>query len=245
MTQSIKELDPSVTANNLVVEKDGMKILKSLDFSVSKGSITGLIGPSGSGKTTLIRAIVGLQKIASGELEVFGQPAGSKELRKRIGYVSQSMAIYTDLTVKQNLTYFATIVGAKKSQINKVLKQVDLFDKKDYIVEVLSGGERARTSLAIALLGNPDFLVLDEPTVGLDPLLRRDLWNLFRTMASQGRTLLISSHVMDEAERCDDVFLLRGGALLWQDSRIDLLKNTKTKTIEAAFLQLVEKRGDV
>lgn len=245
MTQSLKELGPSVTANNLVVEKDGMKILKSLDFSVSKGSITGLIGPSGSGKTTLMRAIVGLQKIASGQLEVFGQPAGSKELRKRIGYVSQSMAIYTDLTVEQNLTYFATIVGAKKSQINKVLKQVDLFDKKDYIVEVLSGGERARTSLAIALLGNPEFLVLDEPTVGLDPLLRRDLWDLFRTMALRGRTLLISSHVMDEAERCDDVFLLRDGALLWQDSRIELLKNTKTETIEAAFLQLVEKRGDV
>lgn len=230
----------TLTAKNLVVKKSKLTILNGLNFTMQAGTINGLIGPSGSGKTTLMRAIVGVQKY-SGELLVFGEAAGSKKLRSRIGYVTQSPAIYTDLTIFQNLRYFATLMRAPKSQVNLVLDQVDLTRRKDQLASTLSGGQRARVSLAIALLGNPELLVLDEPTVGLDPILRRDLWDLFDKLAVQGKTLLISSHVMDEADRCSELYLLRDGQLLWQDTRQSLLEKTKTNSVEEAFLRIVTK----
>lgn len=229
----------AITATDVVVQKNKHTILDKLSFSVEKGKLTGLIGPSGSGKTTLIRTIVGPQKLTSGELVINGLKAGSKKLRSTIGYVTQTPAIYNDLTVKQNLDYFATILRAK-STVAKVIKQVDLEKQTRQLAESLSGGQRARVSLAIALLGDPDVLVLDEPTVGLDPVLRRDLWQLFDQLASEGKTLLISSHVMDEAEKCDNLLLLRDGKLLWNDGKTELLKRTKTSTVEQAFLNLVE-----
>lgn len=235
--------DKSIQARQVVVEKGHMRVLDSLDFTVMPGLITGLIGPSGSGKTTLMRAIVGVQTTKSGTLNVFGHPAGSKALRPRIGYVTQSPAIYDDLTVVQNLRYFAVIAKVKKSTVADVISSVHLDDKTHQLVGTLSGGQRARVSLAVALLGNPGLLVLDEPTVGLDPILRRDLWALFAELAAQGKTVLVSSHVMDEADRCDRILLLREGRLLWQDSREELLKHTKTQSIESAFISMI-KTGD-
>lgn len=228
----------SIEAKNLLVNVGHLPILNDLSFTIRPGSITGLIGPSGSGKTTLMRAIVGVQKY-TGELHVFDGVAGSKELRSRIGYVTQTPAIYMDLTVLQNLRYFATLVRMQKAQIDIILNQVDLTAQKNQLASTLSGGQKARVSLAIALLGDPDLLVLDEPTVGLDPILRRSLWDLFASLAAQGKTLLISSHVMDEAERCSNLLLLRDGRLLWQDTRQSLLEKTKTSSVEDAFLGIV------
>lgn len=230
----------SIQASKIVVEKEGRRILNELSFSIPAGTLTGLIGPSGSGKTTLIRSIVGVQTMKSGSLTILGENAGSKRLRSQIGYVTQAPAVYEDLTVEQNLRYFAVLVKAPKSQVDEVVAEVQLGHRRRGLVKDLSGGERARVSLGLALLGNPDVLILDEPTVGLDPLLRRDLWDLFRQLAEKGKTLLISSHVMDEAERCHGLLLLREGELLWQDPKEELLKATGASSVEAAFIHMIE-----
>lgn len=232
----------SIRAESVVVEKEGRRILNELTFSIPAGTLTGLIGPSGSGKTTLMRSIVGVQAIKSGELRILGKLAGSKQLRAEVGYVTQAPAIYDDLTVEQNLRYFATLVNAPRVQVNEVIHEVQLEHRRRGLVKDLSGGERARVSLGLALLGNPKVLVLDEPTVGLDPLLRRDLWDLFKRLAANGKTLLISSHVMDEAERCERLLLLRDGELLWEDSRQALLEASGAPTIEEAFIRMINKR---
>lgn len=228
----------AIQAQKLTVQKGKDKILHSLDMTVHAGGITGLIGPSGSGKTTLMRAIVGVQKY-EGSLRVLDQPAGKPALRPRIGYVTQSPAVYDDLTVRQNIHYFARIAGVSKRDADAVIRKVQLEDKQTQLVRGLSGGQRARVSLAVALLGNPDVLVLDEPTVGLDPILRNELWRQFAGLASQGKTLLISSHVMDEAERCDELVLIRDGNLLWNDSRQKLLDKTKTTNVGDAFVAMI------
>jgi len=233
----------SIEAKNLVVYKGHEAALNDVTFSVKPSSITGLIGPSGAGKTTLMRAIVGAQKITKGTLTIFGDAAGARCLRSKIGYVPQEPAVYDDLTVYQNLSYFGSVVGASKAQVVEVIKSVQLQPKKDALISHLSGGQRARVSLAIALLGNPQLLILDEPTVGLDPVLREELWQLFESLATKGKTLLISSHVMDEAERCQQIILLRESKLLWDGSKNDLLKQTGTKTVEAAFLDAIRRKG--
>lgn len=229
----------AIQATGLKVSKGKLGILNGLEISVRRGSLTGLIGPSGSGKTTLMRAIIGVQQVSGGTLQVFGNKAGNKELRKRIGYVTQKPAVYSDLTVIQNLRYFAKIVQADSKDVDKVIAQVHLEQQRDQLAQSLSGGQLARVSLAAALLGNPDLLVFDEPTVGLDPLLRNDLWELFKDMAKNGKTLLISSHVMDEAERCEDVILLRDGVVLWNDSKARLLESTKTSSVGEAFEAMI------
>ena len=228
----------AITAHDLTVARDGETILRGLDFTVPAGTITGLIGPSGSGKTTLMRTIIGVQKY-DGEISVLSAPAGHKSLRRKIGYVSQSPAVYDDLTVAQNLAYFGAIVSADRSMVATVLQQVEMGRYKQRLVRNLSGGQRARVSLAIALLGNPELLVLDEPTVGLDPLLREELWGLFAKSAAEGKTLLVSSHVMDEAERCEQLMLMRDGGLLWNDSRAQLLDVTKCTDVGSAFIQMI------
>ncbi|HSW79821.1 MAG TPA: ABC transporter ATP-binding protein [Candidatus Saccharimonadales bacterium] len=232
----------TIRASELSVVRGGIVVLSRLTFGISPGRLTGLIGPSGSGKTTLIRSIVGAQKITGGSLKVLGKKAGSKSLRPHIGYVSQNLSVYGDLTVNQNLKYFAVILGKKKSDIKNVLKKVDLEPQAKQIVATLSGGQKARVSLAVALLSDAEILILDEPTVGLDPLLRKKLWSLFRHLADEGHTLLISSHVMDEAEKCDDIMLLRDGKILKFDTRADILYKTGTRSVEDAFLKLVENR---
>jgi ABC-2 type transport system ATP-binding protein len=230
----------AIECRDLRVVRGGNPVLPGLSAEIAVGSITGLLGPSGSGKTTLMRAIVGVQQVASGEVTVLGLPAGTPELRSRVAYVTQEASVYGDLTVKQNVQYFARILGAPSRDVARVIEQVDLEDFINRRVDQLSGGQRSRVSLAVALLNSPELLVLDEPTVGLDPLLRRDLWALFRTLADDGLTLLVSSHVMDEASRCDELMLLREGRILAHDTLSGVLAATGTGDIESAFLTLVE-----
>ncbi|MGF7228677.1 MAG: ABC transporter ATP-binding protein [Candidatus Saccharibacteria bacterium] len=230
----------AVVARDLQVARDGKIILHDITCAITAGQITGLIGPSGSGKTTFMRAIVGAQTITNGAVDVLGMPAGVKQLRRRIGYVTQSPAMYNDLTVYQNIAYFATILGCSKAAITEVLSYVDLTAQATQLAGSLSGGQQARVSLAIALLGDAELLILDEPTVGLDPLLRKQLWALFARLADEGRTLLISSHVMDEAEQCPQLLLLREGTVLRAGTKQSLLADTHTKTVGEAFITLIE-----
>ena len=230
----------ALEVDHLYVMRDKTTILRDVSFAIKPGSITGLIGPSGSGKTTLMRAIIGAQTIRSGSIRVLGLAAGNSQLRHSIGYVSQAPSVYNDLTVQQNLRYFATIVGADSQAVLNVLRHIDLQDYAKRLVGSLSGGQKARVSLGIALLGDAQVLILDEPTVGLDPLLRRSLWDLFDDLAKQGKTLLISSHVMDEAERCPQLVLMRDGRLLSFGSRDDLLQRTHRHHVEDAFIALME-----
>lgn len=219
------------------------KALDGLSAELSAGQIVGVIGPSGAGKTTLIRAIVGRQRLSSGSVTVFGRPAGAKALRSRLSYMTQAVSVYGDLTVTENLRYFAIMAGVSRKevalQVRTVLKAVDMTAQAGQIAERLSGGQRQRLSLAIALIGKPRLMVLDEPTVGLDPVLREQLWRLFRALAAHGITLIISSHVMDEAERCDQLLLIRDGALLASGSPRELCERTGSRTVEQSFLHLV------
>jgi len=230
----------AVEVRNLRVVRGGRTVLPDLTLDVPAGQVVGLLGPSGSGKSTLIRAIVGVQLVESGQVRVLGEPAGSPGLRHRIGYLTQSPSLYDDLSVRANVRYFASILGAPAASADEVISAVDLSDHADALVGRLSGGQRSRASLAAALVGDPELLVLDEPTVGLDPVLRRDLWNLFNQLAAQGRSLLISSHVMDEASRCDRLVLLRDGQVLADDTLPALLARTGTQDAEGAFLSLID-----
>jgi ABC-2 type transport system ATP-binding protein len=230
----------SVVVRDLTVRRGLREVLHEVSFELRAGEVTGLLGPSGSGKTTLMRALVGVQRGVQGSVSLLGLPAGAAALRPRVGYVTQAPAVYADLTVAENLRYFAAISGVPVSRVGTVLEQVALADRADDVVDALSGGQRARVSLATALLGEPEVLVLDEPTVGLDPVLRRDLWALFRSLAADGATLLVSSHVMDEASRCDRLLLLRDGRLVADDSPADLLARTGAADIEGAFLAVAE-----
>ena len=231
---------PAVRIDRLRVVRGGNVVLPELSCDIAAGSVTGLLGPSGSGKSTLIRAIVGVQRIAGGSVEVLNSPAGAKELRARVGYMTQTPSVYSDLTVRENLRFFARVLGTAPDAVDRALEQVDLQKEAGRIVVRLSGGQRARVSLAAALLGIPDLLVLDEPTVGLDPVLRRDLWELFRGLARRGATLLVSSHVMDEADRCDSLLLIREGRLLAQASPDELRARTGEQRLDDAFLRLIE-----
>ena len=234
---------PAIEIDSLVVVRGKGKarkeILHGISASIPVGSITGLLGPSGCGKTTLIRTIVGAQKITSGTVRVLGQPAGSVDLRTKLAYTSQMLSIYPDITVAENVEYFASLVGADATTARQALETVHLGEYGDRLVSTLSGGQASRTSLACALVGNPQVLVLDEPTVGLDPLTRQSLWETFRALAQRGVTLLISSHVMDEARQCDSVLLMREGQFLAHEPLASLQERTDTTNAEDAFLALI------
>ena len=238
----MRNLQPesAIEIRGLRVERGGRVVLPGIDLDVERGLVTGLLGPSGSGKTTLIRAVVGVQIVAGGEVSVLGLPAGAEQLRRRVGYVTQAPSVYGDLTVHENLRYFSRVVGAARERVRDVIERVGLADESGSVVDALSGGQRARVSLATALLGEPELLVLDEPTVGLDPVLRRDLWDFFHSLAGAGTTLLVSSHVMDEAARCDRLVLLRDGRVLAVESPESLLARTGAHELDDAFLRLVE-----
>ncbi|MDQ3402750.1 MAG: ABC transporter ATP-binding protein [Actinomycetota bacterium] len=231
-----------VAVRGLHVARGGKRILRGLDFEVARGSITGVLGPSGCGKTTLFRAIVGVQVVTGGDIVVLGEPAGGPSLRRRVGYATQSPAIYADLTVAEALRYFAAVLGAPRTDVARVVDAVDLNRQADQLVGTLSGGQRSRASLAVALLGSPELLILDEPTVGLDPVLRDDLWALFHRMAKAGTTLLVSSHVMDEAARCGRLLLLRDGEILADNTPDGLRADTGEHDLEQAFLRLIRTR---
>ncbi len=212
-----------------------------LDVSIARGRITGLLGPSGCGKTTLMRSIVGVQRVASGTVTVLGEPAGTRALRTRVAYGTQGAAVYGDLTVRQNLRYVAALLKAPRSDVDRVIDLVGLSDQAGQTVDSLSGGQESRVSLGMALIGSPELIVLDEPTVGLDPVLRAELWELFRSLADDGVTMLISSHVMDEALRCDRLLLMRAGRLIADTTPNELLTETGADDPDAAFLALVER----
>lgn len=230
----------AIVATDLRVVRGGTEVLHGLQFEVARGEVVGLLGPSGSGKSTLIRALVGAQQRVTGRCEILGRPAGHRDLRRLVAYVTQAPAIYEGLTARENLRYFASVIGAPSSAVQRVLGEVGLIDDADRLVRSLSGGQSRRVSLAIARLGSPQMLVLDEPTVGLDPVLRRDLWRLLHGLADDGVTLVVSSHVMEEATECDRLLLLRDGRLVADDSEASLLARTGTRSVGDAFLQLVE-----
>jgi ABC-2 type transport system ATP-binding protein len=232
--------DAAVRSDELHIVRGGVTVLPGLSCDVAAGSVTGLLGPSGSGKTTFLRAVVGVQLIAGGTVEVLGEPGGSPALRSRVGYMTQAPSVYGDLTVEENLRFFARVLGLERDAVGRAIADVSLDEFAGRVVDTLSGGQRARVSLATALLGAPDLLVLDEPTVGLDPVLRRDLWELFHRIADRGATLLVSSHVMDEADRCDALLLLRDGKLLAQATPAELRARTGEQQLDEAFLRLVE-----
>ena len=232
-----------ITVRGLEVERGGNPVLRGLDFEVAAGEVTGLLGPSGCGKSTLMRAVVGVQRVTAGSVEVLGQRAGSASLRDQIGYVTQQSSVYDDLTVTENLRFFARILGVADERVGECIETVALGPHADRVVGRLSGGQRSRVSLAVALLGRPRLLVLDEPTVGLDPVLRVELWETFHRLADEGAAVLVSSHVMDEASRCERLLLMREGRLIADDSPTGLLERTHTQDIEHAFLALVEEKA--
>jgi ABC-2 type transport system ATP-binding protein len=232
----------AISIRRLRVVRGGQEVLHGIDLEIEPGAVTGLLGPSGSGKTTLIRSIVGVQIVAGGVVTVLGMPAGSAELRRRVGYVTQAPAVYDDLTVRENVDYFARIVGVGRDRVDAVIDRVALRGQRDQVAATGSGGERARLSLATALLHEPEVLVLDEPTVGLDPILRRELWDFFHELADDGSTLLVSSHVMDEAARCEQLILIREGDVLAVETPDRLREETGESDLDAAFLHLIEGR---
>jgi|SRR5215207_2185569 len=238
-------MDTAVEVRDLRVLRGGTVVLPGLSLTVPAGKITGLLGPSGSGKSTLMRAIVGVQRVAGGEVTVMGRPAGSADLRRRVGYVTQSPSVYTDLTVRENLRHFARVLAVGQEDVDRAIATVGLGAYADRVVDRvvgrMSGGERNRASLAVALLARPPLLVLDEPTVGLDPVLRRNLWDTFHGLAADGATLLVSSHVMDEAAECDLLLLMRDGRLVAQETPDGLRERTGTDDLGEAFLRLIER----
>src|SRR3954451_12459236 len=238
-------MDAAVTVTDLVVHRGARRVLDEVGCTVPPGRVTGLLGPSGSGKSTLMRAIVGVQQVRSGSVTVLGLPAGAAALRSRVGYVTQAPSVYPDLTVRENARYFAALYGRGAAAADAAIARGGLADAAGQLVQDLSGGQRGRASLACALVGEPELLVLDEPTVGLDPVLRVELWGMFHALAAAGTTLVVSSHVMDEAGRCDRLLLLRDGELLADETPDRLRAASGTDDLEEAFLTLVRNREEV
>ncbi|MCW3817305.1 ABC transporter ATP-binding protein [Micromonospora sp. DR5-3] len=232
-------MDDAVVVRDLVVDRGRRRVLQGISCAVPRGAVTGLLGPSGSGKTTLMRAIVGVQTVTSGTVTVLGRPAGTAELRHRVGYLTQAPSVYADLTVRENARYFAALHGRGRAEADGAVADVGLTQAADQLVGTLSGGQRSRASLACALVGDPELVILDEPTVGQDPVLRADLWARFHAMAAAGTTLLVSSHVMDEAARCDRLLLIREGRLIADDTPDAVRAATGVDDLEEAFLRLI------
>jgi ABC-2 type transport system ATP-binding protein len=233
-------METAIEVIDLVVRRGRRTVLHGLTCRVPRGTVTGLLGPSGSGKTTFMRAVVGVQTVASGTVRVFGQPAGSTTLRSRVGYVTQAPSVYADLTVRENARYFAAVQGRSAADADRAVNDVGLASAAGQLVGDLSGGQRSRASLACAIVAEPKVMVLDEPTVGQDPVLRADLWARFHAMADAGTTLLVSSHVMDEAARCDRLLLIRDGRLIADDTPDAVRRDAGTDDLDAAFLRLIE-----
>jgi len=223
----------------LHVHRGRTEALTDVSFILRRGEVTGLFGPRGCGKTTLMRGVVGLQRITSGSITVLGLPAGNAALRRQVAYTTQAPAVYSDLSVLENFVYFSRIVGVPRRRVTEVIDEVGLQGLEHRVVSTLSGGQEARVSLGVALLADAGMLILDEPTVGLDPLLRLDLWAQFRSIAAQGRTLLVSSHVLDEARHCDRLILLREGRLLAMGTPAEVCAKGHADTVEDAFIALV------
>ena len=231
-------MNAAIEIEGVGVQIGSNTILEDISTNITKGRITGLLGPSGAGKTTLYKSILGLKKINAGSIKILGKSAKDKKLHDNVGYMAQTPSIYYDLTINENLEYFSSISGASKGQIKKLLEAVELTHRQDTLVKNLSGGEKTRVSLVTALLGNPKVLLLDEPTVGLDPVLRDKLWKMFRQYAKKGKTIVVTSHIIDEANNCDDILFIRQGKLIASGSKRGVLKQGNAKTMDKAFLKL-------
>ncbi len=230
-------MNQPIEISDLVVVRGGREVLAGITLNVTAG-VTGLLGPSGCGKSTLMRAVVGVQKVRSGTVKVLGLPAGDAALRDRVGYLTQAASVYDDLSVEENMHFFARVLDVSGGAVDETIEAVDLGSQRHQTVGRLSGGQRSRVSLAVALLANPDLLVLDEPTVGLDPVLRRDLWRLFHDLGARGTAVLVSSHVMDEADRCERLLLMREGRIIADGTPAEIRGDARD--IEDAFLRLVD-----
>lgn len=235
---------PAVEVSQLRVRRGATRVFDGIDLTIPRGEITGLLGPSGCGKTTLMRSIVGVQRIRSGSVWVLGEESASRGLRRRVAYGAQGAAVYGDLTVRQNVAYIAAVQRAPTGHVDRVIDDVGLRAQAGRLAESLSGGQRTRVSLAMALIGDPELIVLDEPTVGLDPVLRVELWGLFRELADRGVAMIVSSHVMDEALRCDRLLLMREGRIIADTTPTALLADTGAADPEAAFLALIERDSE-
>ncbi|WDZ88190.1 ABC transporter ATP-binding protein [Micromonospora cathayae] len=232
-------MEHAIALRDLVVDRGRRRVLDGVSCAVPRGSVTGLLGPSGSGKTTLMRAVVGVQTLTGGTVTVLGRPAGTPALRHRVGYLTQAPSVYADLTVRENARYFAAVHGRGRADADRAVADVGLADAAGQVVGTLSGGQRSRASLACVLVGRPELVVLDEPTVGQDPVLRADLWARFHDLAAGGTTLLVSSHVMDEAARCDRLLLIRAGRLLADDTPDGVRARAGVADLDEAFLRLI------
>jgi len=228
------------TFTGVTVKRGKQTVLRDVNLDLPSGKIIGLLGPSGAGKSTIMRALVGVQSKVTGEVSVLGQPAGSANLATRVAYSTQASSVFDDLNVTQNLDFARKMIGAPASDITRVLAEVGLTGFSKAKVGNLSGGQRNRVSLAMAMVGSPELLILDEPTVGLDPVLRAEIWTIFRNLANSGKTLLVSSHVMDEAERCDQLVFVRDGQVIANDSLANILMATSSTSAEGAFLVLAK-----
>lgn len=235
-------METAIEVTDLVINRGKREVLHGFSCTIPRGSITGLLGPSGSGKTTLMRAVVGVQLVASGRVTVLGEPAGTAPLRRRIGYLTQSPSVYDDLTVRENARYFASLYGLGAADADAALESVGLAGAAHQLVGNVSGGQRSRASLACAIVGRPEVLVLDEPTVGQDPVLRDELWAQFRALAADGATILVSSHVMDEANRCDRLLLIRDGYLIGDDTPAAIKTTAGTDDLDEAFLRIIRQQ---
>ncbi len=232
----------AVEVSNLHKHFGKVQALRGLSVQIERGITYGLLGPNGAGKTTLIRSIVGLLPPEAGAVRVLGSLMPDKRVMGRIGYMTQDVALYEDLTVRQNVAFFAAMAGVRidVQRINEVLALVELSDRLNSRVRELSGGLQRRCSLACALVHRPDLVVLDEPTVGVDPQLRVQFWDHFRRLNAEGVTLVVSSHVMDEAARCDRLGFIRDGRLLAEGTDRELLARSGCATLEDAFLHFAE-----
>jgi ABC-2 type transport system ATP-binding protein len=233
-------MNPAIEVRDLVIDRGKRRVLHGLSCALPRGSVTGLLGPSGSGKTTMLRAVVGVQIVTGGTVTVLGEPAGTASLRRRVGYLTQAPSVYTDLTVRENARYFAALQGRSSTDADRAIADVGLASAATQLVGTLSGGQRSRASLACAIVGQPELVILDEPTVGQDPVLRAELWARFHEMAAAGTTLVVSSHVMDEAARCDRLLLIRQGRLIADDTPDAVRASAGTDDLEAAFLRLIK-----
>ena len=232
--------DPAATirAADLVKAFGPTRAVDGISFELTGGHIYGLLGPNGSGKTTLIRLLLGLARATSGRAEILGTPMPSRPLLARIGYMTQADGVYPALTVAENARFFAAAYGVRDAAaVTDALTVVDLADRADSITGTLSGGQRRRLSLACALVHRPPVLFLDEPTVGVDPLLRVQFWTHFRSLTDAGATIVVSSHVMDEADRCDELLFLRSGRVIARGTGDQLRERARTSDLEAAFLE--------
>ncbi len=230
----------SIITRDLIRNFNKIEVLRGITLTVNRGEIFGLLGPSGSGKTTLVKLIAGIDEATSGQVELLGTRMPQLRMMQRIGYMAQSDALYTDLTALENLAFFGALFGLQgkrlKQRIEETMTLVGLTDALKRPVGAYSGGMKRRLSLAIALLHEPEVLLLDEPTVGIDPVLRKSIWEQFVKLSRSGMTILVTTHVMDEAEKCDRLGMIRDGSLIAAGTPTDLLRETGSRTMEEAFL---------